>query len=154
MREQQCWEVLRISSTGCKGSAVDSTLVYSVVEFNVTYSSVLRSMMWSWSPGKQTKGLCFMLCDLCSVTREVVAKLQDEITVNPIFTGWRGREISWMTLFFLINKGSLTSFPAVCVFFCAGTKDQLDALTSDIKGNANVVRTKLKCESNHYVIVT
>uniref|UniRef100_A0A665WMM8 Syntaxin-2-like n=1 Tax=Echeneis naucrates TaxID=173247 RepID=A0A665WMM8_ECHNA len=29
------------------------------------------------------------------------------------------------------------------------TKDQLDALTADIKGNANVVRAKLKCESNH-----
>lgn len=27
-----------------------------------------------------------------------------------------------------------------------GTKSQLDGLTNDIKGNANVVRTKLKCE--------
>lgn len=28
------------------------------------------------------------------------------------------------------------------------TKNQLDVLTNDIKGNANVVRTKLKCEWN------
>lgn len=33
-------------------------------------------------------------------------------------------------------------------FFLKDTKDQLDTLTNDIKGNANVVRTKLKCESN------
>uniref|UniRef100_A0A3B4XPY6 Syntaxin 2 n=1 Tax=Seriola lalandi dorsalis TaxID=1841481 RepID=A0A3B4XPY6_SERLL len=105
-------------------------------------------MTWKWSPGKQTKRPCFMLCDLCSV----VAKLQDEITVNSIFTGGRVTVISWMTLFFLIKKPSLMCFLSLCVFVCEGTKDQLDAMTSNIKGNANVVRTKLKCESNHYVI--
>lgn len=35
------------------------------------------------------------------------------------------------------------------VCLCEGTKDRLDALTNDIKGNANVVRTKLKCELNY-----
>lgn len=35
------------------------------------------------------------------------------------------------------------------MYFFKGTKEQLDTLTSDIKGNANVVRTKLKCESTH-----
>lgn len=38
------------------------------------------------------------------------------------------------------------------LYICEGTKEQLDTLTSDIKGNANVVRTKLKCESTHIVI--
>lgn len=33
------------------------------------------------------------------------------------------------------------------VFSLKGTKDQLSVLTNDIRGNANVVRTKLKCNS-------
>lgn len=54
----------------------------SVIVFNVTEYSVLGSMTWNWSPGKETKGLCFVQYFL-----RVVAELQDEIRVTPIFTG-------------------------------------------------------------------
>lgn len=47
-----------------------------------------------------------------------------------------------MTLSFLANKYNLMYFLSAY----EGTKSQLDGLTNDIKGNANVVRTKLKCE--------
>lgn len=44
-------------------------------------------------------------------------------------------------IYFSVNKLNLY-FP----FAVSGTKDQLSALTNNIKGNANVVRTKLKSE--------
>lgn len=66
------------------------------------------------------------LCDLFNTGTGFVAALQNKSRENPVFT-WR----DWHT-FHLFEE----------------TKNQLDALTSDIKGNANVVRTKLKCERN------
>lgn len=66
------------------------------------------------------------LCDLFNTGTGFVAELQNKSRENPVFT-WR----DWHT-FYLFEE----------------TKNQLDTLTSDIKGNANVVRTKLKCEWN------
>lgn len=66
------------------------------------------------------------LCDLFNTGTGFVAELQNKSRENPVFT-WR----DWHT-FHLFEE----------------TKNQLDTLTSDIKGNANVVRTKLKCEWN------
>lgn len=66
------------------------------------------------------------LCDLFNTGTGFVAELQNKSRENPVFP-WR----DWHT-FHLFEE----------------TKNQLDALTSDIKGNANVVRTKLKCERN------
>lgn len=66
------------------------------------------------------------LCDLFNTDTGFVAELQNKSRENPVFT-WR----DWHS-FHLFEE----------------TKNQLDALTSDIKGNANVVRTKLKCEWN------
>lgn len=50
----------------------------------------------------------------------------------------------------MVNKHKLMFIS----FACEATKNQLSALTNDIKGNANVVRAKLKCELNTFTANT
>lgn len=110
----------------------------SVIVFNVTQCFKINDVEMV-TRGKKQRACALCCCVTWRIATGVVAKLQVEIWVNPIFTGERVTVISWMTL---LNQSWHVSY------FCEGTKDQLDALTNDIKGNANVVRTKLKCELN------
>lgn len=88
---------------------VYNTIASSVIMFNVTQHSALRSMMLKWSLRKRNKELCAVWpLQYC---HRVVAKLPDEITVNPIFTCERGAVI-----IFPHQQAKCDEFPiCVCV---------------------------------------
>ena len=119
--------------------------------FHITYESALRSMTWYWSPGKETKRLCFVISGIfplgrCQVTRWNHSKSNIYRREGHYWLpGWHS---------FFFSDSQCVSCVCVCACVWEGTKDQLDALTNDIKGNANVVRTKLKCELNITLSIT
>lgn len=114
----------------------------SLIVLNVTQYSVFRVHDVELVTGERNKGpvLCAVFSQgCCRATRW-----------NQSNSNIYRRESQWLAGWHYVSS-SLTSFFSD---LCEGTKDQLGALTNDIKGNANVVRTKLKCESNRKVIVT
>ena len=108
-------------------------------------------MTWNGHQGKKQRA-----CALCCVTSEILPQGCCRVTRwNQCKSNiYRGEgESRWLAAwhYFSSSVNQLWRVSYLCL--CEGTKDQLDALTNDIKGNANVVRTKLKCECSHDAMI-